>query len=400
VDGAGLSAANTIEDNNGVGIKIESDSISPNIGNEIDWNNISGNVYGGIDLEPLGPNGIDPLDADSGPNGLLNPPGPFTATITGANEVIIKGVYQGLPNRAFRIVLYLNDICDSLGLGQGQESFTSFLVTTDGNGVALLDYTSRAYPGPPPPVVTATAKDTMTGNTSEFSACSDQVVSFIDLSLDVDDKRDSVSFKDTLNYEMVVTNIGIDTATGVILQDTLPVGVTYVSDTSTQGTCELTDSVLTCALGTIPPGDSVRVTLVVVADSTGWLRNTARVGAIETDPVTANNIDRDSTWIRDAATDVQTDQPAELPERYALAQNYPNPFNPATRIAFDLPTAAEVRLEVYNMIGQRVAVLHEGRLPAGRHTAQWEAGDFASGVYLYRLIAGRFVQTRKMVLLK
>jgi len=80
--------------------------------------------------------------------------------------------------------------------------------------------------------------------------------------------------------------------------------------------------------------------------------------------------------------------------------NYPNPFNPATEIAFTLPTAAEVRLEVYNLMGQKVTTLIDKQMNAGEHTCVWDGSDVASGVYFYRLETPDFVDTRKMVLMK
>jgi len=91
---------------------------------------------------------------------------------------------------------------------------------------------------------------------------------------------------------------------------------------------------------------------------------------------------------------------SDLPQRYELAQNYPNPFNPTTEISFDLAEASGVKLEVYNIMGQKVATLVDDYLEAGSHTAVWDASMSASGVYLYRLEAGLFMETRKMVLLK
>ena len=94
-------------------------------------------------------------------------------------------------------------------------------------------------------------------------------------------------------------------------------------------------------------------------------------------------------------------EPGMLPVSPELYANYPNPFNPETNIEFWLPQAEEVRLSVYNALGQEVAVLIDGeRHAAGSHTVLWEAGGFASGVYFYRLAAGAAVETRKMMLLK
>jgi hypothetical protein len=88
------------------------------------------------------------------------------------------------------------------------------------------------------------------------------------------------------------------------------------------------------------------------------------------------------------------------PRTYSLSQNYPNPFNPSTTIEFALPHAGVVTLEVYNVLGEQVGTLVAGDHAAGTFKAAWDAGGFASGVYFYRLRAGDYVATRKMLLVK
>ncbi|MBD3402043.1 PKD domain-containing protein [candidate division GN15 bacterium] len=88
------------------------------------------------------------------------------------------------------------------------------------------------------------------------------------------------------------------------------------------------------------------------------------------------------------------------PEEFGLDQNYPNPFNPSTEISFALPSATSVKLEIFNVAGQRIETLVDGVLSAGVHTVTWHADNYSSGVYLYRLTTATETETRKMVLLK
>jgi photosystem II stability/assembly factor-like uncharacterized protein len=89
-----------------------------------------------------------------------------------------------------------------------------------------------------------------------------------------------------------------------------------------------------------------------------------------------------------------------MPQQFELLQNYPNPFNPSTTITYELPTSSFVRLSVYDMLGREVSVLINERKNAGSYEVKFEGRNLASGVYLYRLIAGGFVQTRQMLVIK
>jgi hypothetical protein len=92
--------------------------------------------------------------------------------------------------------------------------------------------------------------------------------------------------------------------------------------------------------------------------------------------------------------------PGGTPQTFALSQNYPNPFNPSTKIDFTIPSNTLVQLKVYNVLGQEVATLVNETLTPGSHTVTFDASKYSSGVYMYKVTAGSFVSTRKMVLLK
>lgn len=92
--------------------------------------------------------------------------------------------------------------------------------------------------------------------------------------------------------------------------------------------------------------------------------------------------------------------PEFTPHTFALYQNYPNPFNPVTTIRFTLPSSAYTSLTVYDLLGRKVSTLVDGTLSAGTHTANWDSTSLSSGVYLYRLNAGPYSETRKMLVAK
>ncbi len=94
-----------------------------------------------------------------------------------------------------------------------------------------------------------------------------------------------------------------------------------------------------------------------------------------------------------------------IPTTFELEQNFPNPFNPTTSIKFGLPTKSHVSVKIYNLLGQEIATLVDEELTAGTHTTEWNGRDksnseVASGIYFYKLIAGDYVDTKKMMLIK
>ncbi|MBF8296050.1 MAG: 5'-Nucleotidase domain protein, partial [Bacteroidetes bacterium] len=94
------------------------------------------------------------------------------------------------------------------------------------------------------------------------------------------------------------------------------------------------------------------------------------------------------------------EEQSEIPAVFALEQNYPNPFNPTTNFEFRIANLGLVKLLVFDLLGREVAVLVNEEKPAGTYRATWDAGKMSSGVYFYRLTAGEFVETKKMVLLR
>jgi len=91
---------------------------------------------------------------------------------------------------------------------------------------------------------------------------------------------------------------------------------------------------------------------------------------------------------------------ADLPSSYELYQNYPNPFNPSTKITFAIQERSNVQLVVYNVLGQAVSTLVDAEMAPGTYEARFDASNYASGIYFYRLVANTFVQSKRMLLLK
>jgi formylglycine-generating enzyme required for sulfatase activity len=109
---------------------------------------------------------------------------------------------------------------------------------------------------------------------------------------------------------------------------------------------------------------------------------------------------RDSIFVNNQTSSVSGQFATDIPSKIALLQNFPNPFNPTTTIRYGLPSRSHVMLTVYNTLGQQVALLQNGEQDAGYHEVKFDASGLSSGVYFYRIEAGSFVETRKLLLLR
>jgi len=117
------------------------------------------------------------------------------------------------------------------------------------------------------------------------------------------------------------------------------------------------------------------------------------------------NINKTEPVIENSSVSLSNPTNVSVPKEYGLDQNYPNPFNPDTQIKYALPANSHVELVVYNVLGQSVRILVNQDMPAGSHEANWDGKDengnqVSSGIYFYRLSAGSYGATKKMMMLK
>jgi len=197
----------------------------------------------------------------------------------------------------------------------------------------------------------------------------------------------NVQVGDTLSHTFVVSNTGtanLNISGGVIT------GSVDFSIVSGGGSA------------TVPPGNTHNVVVDFAPANTGDKSDTLRIFSDDPDegtldvPLMGVGIDTISNI---------SDFESKIPRRFELKQNYPNPFNPTTKITYTLPKASLVRLTIYNMLGQEVRSLVNISQAAGSYAVQWNGRHNSgamvpSGIYLYKIEAGEFTQSRKMVLLK
>jgi len=124
---------------------------------------------------------------------------------------------------------------------------------------------------------------------------------------------------------------------------------------------------------------------------------TYKVGIFE-GPSEGSYSNEATAYVPDINTSVQTKN--ELPKKFNLEQNYPNPFNPTTTIKYQIPDLSFVSLKIYDVLGNEIATLINKEKTAGNYQVEFDGANLPSGIYFYRLRAGGFVETKKMLLLK
>lgn len=146
------------------------------------------------------------------------------------------------------------------------------------------------------------------------------------------------------------------------------------------------------------PNDTLTIKQPAAYQRTGYYPTTYRInydaGKKEYNVVLTNFVLRQGTPTSVDGTDL------ELPVKFSLSQNFPNPFNPSTTINYELPQKSNVTFKVFDMLGREVATLVNENKPTGSYSITWNARGMASGVYFYRLKAGNFVATKKLLLIR
>ena len=116
-------------------------------------------------------------------------------------------------------------------------------------------------------------------------------------------------------------------------------------------------------------------------------------------PVPTPGEENSDDWVSEGGWETN-EVSAEIPKDFILLDAYPNPFNAVTTINYELPSAAQVKIEIYNLAGQKVETLVDGLVSAGRHQVAWDASRYSSGIYFYQVTAGENVLAKRMTLLK
>jgi hypothetical protein len=323
-------------------------------------NNIHSNTGLGIDV---GPDGVTP---NSPTDGLLDTP-TLSSVVVDPGGTRFEGTVTGAPSEVLTLQFYSNTACDPSGSGEGETYLNGGDVTTDVSGNATFSFW-RPILAPVGSYVTANATAGF-DSSSEFSIC--------------------------------VVAINTPTGPGVVVEPVDSASTTTATYTGTIEICIQYDEAYV-------PGDEMDLELLHWATTpppAHWDTITTSVDTLLN--IICGETSTLSPFILvkpNPAVGVTADP--GVPSAYALHQNVPNPFNPTTTIAYDVPPGGGVvTLRVYDVAGRLVRTLVDTHQMAGRKFATWDGRNnsgltVATGVYFYRMQAGNFVQTRKMLLLK
>ena len=290
------------------------------------------------------------------------------------------------------------------GYGDGQTFIGYSYLMTDGAGDAIFDE-YLALPIPTGSMITATATDP-SGNTSEFSPCLGSVNTLPGSNVvaqPVDETTGNTTVTITFDQVDGAGNTSLVTGpSGPALPGTFDIGDGIYYDLSTTAT--FTGTFEVCIIYnegalTVPEGNL----RLLHWDDPVWVDITTSLDVVGN--TICGETDHFSPFVLAAQTPTGVgDSP--LPPTFALRQNVPNPFNPTTTISYDVPEGgADVTIRIYDVSGREVATLVDGRRPAGAHQVTWDGRNssgnaVSTGVYFYRMVAGSFVEARRMVLLK
>ncbi len=395
--------ANVVAYSGGNGVSVQTTRV------RISGNSIYSNASLGIDLlaAPGGVNPNDPGDVDVGSNDLLNFP-LLTSAATKPDSIVIAGTCDHAAGVDLEIQFYANASCDASGHGEGE----TYLGSTQVNSGAGNAPFSAVFPAivPTGAAITAIAIDAQ-GNTSEFSACMTAVNTPAGSGVTVTPVDEGTGTSPvTLTFDNVTvpgnTSLAITSSCAALPEHFLaPDSVCYdLSTTATfSGNVEVCFSYDESAV----QGSEANVRLIhydAAMFPPAWVDITTSLDTLNN--TVCGTTDNFSPFIIGEGSVTAVGDLPSTPTVFALRQNVPNPFNPTTVIGYDVPAGgADVSIRIYDVAGRLVRTLVDEHKTPGRYQAPWDGRNgrgvhVATGVYFYRMQAGSFVQTRKMVLLK